>query len=375
MSATYSFRFHRKEVKIFVDHGLLSEVGEFISSYDPFRVVIITDTTVADLYAKKVMEEIERQGIRTQLFTFSPGEKKKARKIVWWIENEMLGFATADSAVVGIGGGVVLDVAGYVAAEFFREKLLFFAIPTTLMGMHDAAIGAKNAVNSERGKHSFGVYYAPEFVLCDLDTLSTLPERELKSGIVESVKHALCQDLSFLSTIARRDYDEIVRRTIELKLECMKEDEEEKFTPILHVGHTLGHQIEFQSLHSTDTLTHGEALSHGIKCEALLSHKLGILSEEDCRKVLEIFENLSLNFPLPPLNIQKIVEGLQYDNKRTRRGAPFFLLTSLGEKPKVVWEDEIPREVLLDSLQTYEKIARMHARENRHLAYLSEMVV
>ena len=79
-------------------------------------------------------------------------------------------------------------------------------------------------MNSDRAKHSFGVYYAPEFVLCDLDTLTTLPERELKSGMVESVKHALCQDLSFLSTIARRDYEQIVRRTIELKLECMKED-------------------------------------------------------------------------------------------------------------------------------------------------------
>lgn len=360
MRARYSFTFRGKEVPIYVSHGLLSKAADLISSYDPFHVVVITDTTVADLYAKKVVEELEGRGVLTQLFSFSPGEERKARKIKDWIEEEILGFATADSAIVGIGGGVVLDIAGYVAAEFFREKLMFFAIPTTLMAMHDAAIGAKNAVNSDKAKHSFGVYYAPEFVLCDLDVLRTLPERELKGGLVESVKHALCQDLSFLSTIERRDYDKIVCRTIELKLECMREDEEEKFTPILHVGHTLGHQIEFQSLHSTDVLTHGEALSHGIKCEALLSCRLGILNEEDCRKIFEIFENLDLNFPLPPLNIPKIIDGLRYDNKRTRRGAPFFLLSALGSAPVVVWEDEIPREILEDCLLSYKTLARMH---------------
>ena len=360
MKAQYSFTFRGREVPIFIGHGLLEKAADLIAEADPFRAVIITDTTVADLYAKKVMKEIEERGIRTQLFSFSPGETRKARKIKDWIEEEILGFATVDSAIVGIGGGVVLDIAGYVAAEFFREKLMFFAIPTTLMAMHDAAIGAKNAVNSDKAKHSFGVYYAPEFVLCDLDVLRTLPERELKSGLVESVKHALCQDLSFLSTIEQRDYDKIVCRTIELKLECMREDEEEKFTPILHVGHTLGHQIEFQSLHSTNVLTHGEALSHGIKCEALLSHRLGILSEEDCHQVFEIFKNLDLDFPLPPLDIPKLIDGLRYDNKRTRRGAPFFLLSALGSAPKVVWEDEIPRETLEGCLLDYQTLARMH---------------
>ena len=353
------FRFAGKETEVIVDWDILPGIGQKIAEYDPYRIVIVTDTNVRKSYGEFVKKQIESQGIECLLLDFHPGEAQKAREVKDKILDEMLGFATADSGVVAVGGGIVLDVAGYAACEYFREKLKFFAVPTTLMAAHDAAIGAKNALNSRFAKHSFGVYYSPEFVLVDVKTLQTLSQREIRNGLIESIKHAMAQDPGFLEyllslpsdlKLSKEELLEVVNRTIDLKLECMKEDEYEMFNPVLHLGHTLGHQIEF---HSNFLLTHGDALSLGIRAEAVLANKLGMLSSDDVARTFSIFERIGAPSKLPNASdelFDKIIEGLKYDNKRIRRGTPFFLLKKLGLPPIAVYEDTIPKEYILQCL-------------------------
>jgi len=358
---TKTFNFAGKETKVIVGWDTFADIGQKIAEHDPYRIVIVTDTTVRKLYGEFVKKQIESQGIECKLIDFHPGEFQKAREVKDRVLDEMLGFATADSGVVGLGGGIVLDVAGYAACEYFREKLKFFAVPTTLMAAHDAAIGAKNALNSRFAKHSYGVYYAPEFVFVDVKTLQSLNQRETRNGLIESIKHAIAQDLDFLEyllslpsdlKLSKEDLLAVVNRTIDLKLECMNGDEYEMFNPVLHLGHTLGHQIEF---HSNFQLTHGEALSLGIRAEAYLSKELGMLSQEEVNRVYLIFEKLGAPTKLPNPSeelFSKIVESLKYDNKRTRRGTPFFLLKELGVPPVLVNEEDIPRKLIFDCLNS-----------------------
>ena len=356
-----SFHFAGKETKILIGYDTIQDLGSMVAEHDPYRIVIVTDTNVKNLYGDSVKKQIESRGIECKLIDFHPGEFQKAREVKDRVLDEMLGFATADSGVIGLGGGIVLDVAGYAACEYFREKLKFFAVPTTLMAAHDAAIGAKNALNSRFAKHSYGVYYAPEFVFVDAKVLQSLNQREIRNGLIESIKHAMAQDFDFLDyllslpddlKLSREELLKIIERTIDLKLECMAGDEYEMFNPVLHLGHTLGHQIEF---HSNFQLTHGEALSLGIRAEASLSKDLGMLSEEEVKRVYSIFERIGAPAKLPdPSNelFSKIVESLKYDNKRTRRGTPFFLLKKLGLPPVLVNEDEIPKEQILKCLNS-----------------------
>jgi len=354
-----SFRFAGKETKVIIGWDTLADIGQRIAEHDPYRIVIVTDTTVRKPYGEFVKKQIESQGIECKLLDFHPGEVQKAREIKDRILDEMLGFATADSGVVAVGGGIVQDIAGYAACEYFREKLKFFAVPTTLMAAHDAAIGAKNALNSRFAKHSYGVYYAPEFVFVDAKTLQSLNQRETRNGLIESIKHAMAQDLGFLEyllslpsdlKLSKEELLAVVNRTIDLKLECMSGDEYEMFNPVLHLGHTLGHQIEF---HSNFLLTHGEALSLGIRAEASLANKLGMLSSEEVARTFSIFERIGAPSGISNASgelFNSIIDGLKYDNKRTRRGTPFFLLKKLGAPPVAVHEDTIPKTHILQCL-------------------------
>ncbi len=358
---TKNFCFEGKETDIIIGWGILKNIGEKIAEHNPYRIVVVTDANIRKTYGEFVKRQIESQGIECMLVDFHPGEAQKAREVKDRILNEMLGFATADSGVVAVGGGIVLDVAGYAACEYFREKLKFFAVPTTLMAAHDAAIGAKNAVNSRFAKHSFGVYYPPKFVFIDAETIMSLNQREIRNGLMESIKHAMAQDIGFLEyllslpsdmKLSKEELLEVINRTIDLKLECMKGDEYEMFNPVLHLGHTLGHQIEF---HSNFLLTHGEALSLGIRAEAVLANKLGMLSSEDVARVFSIFKRIGAPSKIPNASdefLDKVIEGLKYDNKRTRRGTPFFLLKEFGIPPITVYEDSIPKEYILQCLKS-----------------------
>ena len=355
MMAVKTFCFAGKKTKVIVGWDILANIGQRIAEHDPYRIVIITDTNVREPYGEFVKKKIEEQGIECMLIDFHPGEAQKAREVKDRILDKMLGFATADSGVVAVGGGIVQDIAGYAACEYFRGKLKFFAVPTTLMAAHDAAIGAKNAVNSRFAKHSFGVYYSPEFVFIDAKTLKSLNQREIRNGLVESIKHAMAQDLNFLEyllslpsdlKLSKAELLRVVNRTIDLKLKCMKEDEYEMFNPVLHLGHTLGHQIEF---HSKFLLTHGEALSLGIRAEAVLANKLDILSSRDVSRTFSIFERIGAPSKIPKVSekfFDRVIDGLRYDNKRTRRGTPFFLLREIGIPPITVYEDAIPKKYI-----------------------------
>ena len=276
------------------------------------RSAIITDHTVAALYGKRISAYFQ-----APLFSFPSGEMCKTRATKEALEDQLLlaGYLR-DTTIIGLGGGVVTDMAGFIAATFCRGVPLIL-IPTTLLAMVDAAIGGKNGVNTAHGKNMIGTIYHPEKVIIDPRFLKTLPEKELFNGRVEMIKHGLIADPGLIKT-----FD--LHRAIEVKRRIVAQDDHETgIRSLLNLGHTLGHALEKLSDY---TLSHGEAVAQGIVLESRISHALGILDSDSLALIEELF-------PLPALVFtpEKIAEALKSDKKR-RGGLPHFvLLKKIGE--------------------------------------------
>lgn len=250
-----------------------------IKACSPSHVFIITDTNVAPLYASDVKELIEKSGFTTHVLAFSAGEQHKTRKTKEFLEDKMLKQgASRQAVVVGLGGGVVLDMAGFVAATYARGIPLFF-IPTTLLAMCDAAIGGKNGVNVEYGKNLIGTLYQPKAIFIDPSYLDTLPVDEYKNGIVELIKHGAILDINYFEfleqnaqKILNKESDtlvEAISRSIAIKLQVVQEDEcEQGKRRLLNFGHTIGHAVEQVSGY---TIAHGRAVAYGMVIESQLA--------------------------------------------------------------------------------------------------------
>lgn len=225
---------------------------------------IITDHTVAQLYGLAAL----RYFGKAQLFSFPAGEASKTRETKAWLEDALLeaGFGK-ETTIVGLGGGVVTDMAGFLAATFYRGVPLIL-IPTTLMAMVDTAIGGKNGVNTGRGKNQLGTIYPPHQVIFDTRFLSTLPVQEWQNGFSEIIKHGLIADTTLLKTFDIRDAIEVKRRIVAQDLY------DKGKRRLLNFGHKIGHALETASGYQ---ITHGEAIAKGLVIESRVALELGYL--------------------------------------------------------------------------------------------------
>ncbi len=230
------------------------------------RYAIVTDHTVANLYGQDALRHF---GPDAQLFSFPPGEKSKTRATKAWLEDAMLEACfTKESTIVGLGGGVVTDLAGFLASTFYRGVPLIL-IPTTLMAMVDTAIGGKNGVNTELGKNQIGTIYQPQRVIFDRRFLATLPASEWRNGFSEVIKHGLIANPSLLRTFDIFDAVEVKRRIIATDLY------EKGKRRLLNFGHKIGHALEVASEYQ---MSHGEAVAKGIVMESRIALELGYLN-------------------------------------------------------------------------------------------------
>jgi 3-dehydroquinate synthase len=319
-----------------IGSGNLANVSQFCDAdQDDAHVVIITDAIVDGLYSEPVSDAIALLGCEIDVLVIEAGEQSKAPDVVAELWEQMLDQgADRTTVVVALGGGVVGDVAGFVAATFGRG-LRFVQVPTTLLAQVDSSVGGKVGVNLPGGKNMVGAFWQPRGVLIDVDVLSTLPDREYSAGLAEVVKYGVIQDAEFFAyleqsatAINARDAEVltyIVQRCCRLKADVVEQDEREEtgLRAILNYGHTFGHA--FEAATDYEKLLHGEAVAIGMMCAARLAERLGRVDAAFIARQQALLEAFRLPLGVPNLDHDEIIE-LMYRDKKVDHGRLRFVL-------------------------------------------------
>ncbi|MCX7886639.1 MAG: 3-dehydroquinate synthase [Verrucomicrobiae bacterium] len=335
--------------EIFVGRGLLDRIAEVVKPLGLGRQgVVISDTNVAALYGMRVCEAFRGAGFNVGLLTFSAGEASKSLRQASRLLEKLPAFGLdRQSFVVALGGGVVGDLAGFVAAVYLRG-IHYIQVPTTLLAMVDSSVGGKTGVNLPQGKNLVGAFYQPRLVIADTATLRTLPRRELRAGFAEVIKYGAISDAAFFRwleghyrEILRLDSAAIrrtVRRCCELKAEVVSADERESgLRAILNFGHTVGHAME--ALVEYEGLLHGEAVAVGMCCAARLSVKRAGLREVEARRLQALIAASGLPTRLGKrFSVSALREAMRLDKKARAGRLRFVLLERLG---KAVVSDDV----------------------------------
>lgn len=309
------------------------------------RVVLITDHHVQKLYADHVVKALEGQGCDVLLISIEPGESSKTREQKHSIEDQMLEAGCGrDILMIALGGGVVSDLAGFIASTYARGVALCY-IPTTLLAMVDAAIGGKTGVNTAHGKNLIGTFYQPQRVFCDLKMFSTLSHDEMANGLVESVKHALIWDADYFievdallddfyqgKELLQDDLLSLVLRSCQIKIEVVEQDETEQggVRQILNFGHSVAHALERELGYQ---ISHGQAVLMGLWVESFCSFERGFLSMGDFNRIKRALAKISFSkvIDFKSLSLDALYEAMRLDKKALARQPRFVLLDRLGQ--------------------------------------------
>ena len=329
--------------------GLLSQIGSMAREagfHSP--VPVITDDTVAPLYAETVRHSLEEAGYTAFVLSFPAGEPSKnletmARLYDGLVERRV----ERKSGLVALGGGVVGDVAGFAAATYLRG-IPFIQVPTTLLAQVDAAVGGKVGIDHAKGKNLIGAFYQPKAVVIDTRTLHTLPLRQLRAGLAEIIKHGVIRDealfqkvgrsLTPLLTVDEALYQEIIPWNCRIKARVVEEDEKESgLRAILNFGHTVGHAIE--ALTGYNTYLHGEAVALGMLVEARLGQRLGLTPASVIDALHDLLQQAAFPLEKPDLPSDKLIEAMFLDKKVERGTLRFILPDAIGHVQIVPVDD------------------------------------
>ena len=344
-----------RSYSILVGKKLLPELGRRCAALKlGRRCAIISDTNVAKLYASRAEKSLHAAGFEPVLITVPAGETAKRLQNVQSCYDQLAAHRLErNSFVVALGGGVVGDLAGFVAATYLRG-IPFVQVPTTLLAQVDSSVGGKVGVNLRAGKNLVGAFYQPRLVLADLDTLTTLPLRELRAGLAEVIKYGIIYDAPLFARLERdlpkllkldaQSLAQIIARCCEIKAEVVGQDETEGgLRAILNFGHTIGHALEAISRYGQ--YLHGEAISIGQVAAAELSAALTGLPPSDVERIADLFRRAGLptSVQLNALQMRKLFLAMRLDKKVSDGAIKFVLSPKLG---KVVWGQEVPEELI-----------------------------
>lgn len=326
---------------IAVGSSLLKQAAKFVADRHPGRhAVLISDANVRASYAQPLLQELTSAGYRCNLFEVPAGEASKSIAQADHLWKELLDCRTdRKSVVIAVGGGVVGDLAGFIAATFGRG-LAFFQIPTTLLAQVDSSVGGKVGINLPAAKNMVGAFWQPTGVLIDLDALKTLPKREYLSGLAEVVKYGMILDAPFFEylelvvpQLLQRDsavLEKVVARCCELKALVVEQDEREEtgLRAVLNYGHTFCHAIETVSGYGT--FLHGEAVAIGMIQASQLAEKLGRIEPALTERQRALLRALELPVTAPQLGPQQLLVAMQHDKKVEHGKLRFILPTRMG---------------------------------------------
>lgn len=328
---------------IFIGSNLASAIGKQASKLSlGQRCAVVSDSNVAPIYAAGLSKSLENEGFKTELIVVPAGESSKSLKTVQICYDRLAAMRLErKSFIVALGGGVVGDLAGFLAATYMRG-IDFVQVPTSLLAQVDSSVGGKVGVNLKAGKNLVGAFYQPRFVVCDLESLSTLPEREFKSGLAEVIKYGIIYDAGLfrrlerdMSKILARDTGvlaAIIARCCEIKAEVVQQDETEGgLRAILNFGHTVGHAIE--SVAGYGKYLHGEAVAIGSVAAAHLSCRVLGMPTKDALRMLDLFEQAGLptGIELSRKQQDAIMEAMLLDKKASGGEVKFVLAQAIGK--------------------------------------------
>jgi 3-dehydroquinate synthase len=325
---------------IYIGTNLLEQTALFEPHLKSSTTVfIVSNTTVAPLYAKTLTNTLTQLGKTVRLLELPDGESFKDWQHLQLIFDELLAHgADRQSMIVALGGGVVGDMAGFGAASFMRG-IRFIQVPTTLLAQVDSSVGGKTGINHPLGKNMIGAFHQPVAVIADLNTLRTLPPRELSAGLAEVIKHGAIADADFLDWIEANTgallacdtnaMAHAVLRSCEIKSAVVSADEREGgIRATLNFGHTFGHAIE-SGLGYGEWL-HGEAVGCGMVMAADLSARLGQIGQADAQRLKRIIASMHLPIAPPKLGSQRFMELMQVDKKTEAGQIRYITLGSIG---------------------------------------------
>ena len=340
---------------ILIGGGLLDAAATWQGLPRAARALIVTNTAVAPLYAARLQRAVAAHYAAVSVLELPDGEQFKDWPTLNLIFDRLLGDGCDRQTVLfALGGGVVGDMAGLAAALYMRG-VPFVQVPTTLLAQVDSSVGGKTAINHPAGKNMIGAFYQPLRVVCDLDTLRTLPDRELRAGLAEVIKYGPIADADFLAWIEThleellaRDEAALahaVRRSCEIKAWVVGQDERESgLRAILNFGHTFGHAIE--SGLGYGQWLHGEAVGCGMVMAAQLSARLGLVPAEFAARLQRLIERAGLPVRGPALGAERYLELMRVDKKAQGGEIRFVLIDAPGRAVTRAAPDALVREVL-----------------------------
>ena len=324
---------------IYIGAGLLDDIGSLAEDFLNKTIFIITNESIASLYLDRVIKAFSRY--RVDVYVVPDGESYKNLDSLGKIIGELLKARhTRSTTLVALGGGVIGDLSGYAAASYQRG-VDFIQIPTTLLAQVDSSVGGKTAVNHPLGKNMIGAFHQPKAVYIDLDSLKSLPSRELSAGLAEVIKHGAIFDKNFfawiedhISNLVALDMDAMakaVRRSCEIKASIVARDEKENnVRALLNLGHTFGHAIEHCMGYGC--WLHGEAVGVGLVMAADLSVRLGRLDLAWGRRVKDLVKAAKLPVSPPSsMTADDFIESMSVDKKATNSGLRFIVLNEIGD--------------------------------------------
>ncbi|MCL5289564.1 MAG: 3-dehydroquinate synthase [Bacillota bacterium] len=326
---------------IYIAGGLLNDLGAYLSEM-PLgkKVLLITDTHVDPLYGEKARDTLARAGFQVAAVRVPAGENSKTLDQAAKLYDTAFGHGLDRSCpVVALGGGVVGDLAGFVAATYMRG-VPFVQVPTTLLSQVDSSVGGKVAVNHPRGKNIIGAFYQPRMVLVDVDTLQTLNARELRAGLAEVIKYGVIWDEEFFAWLEENSsgvlnlepaaLEYVIETCCKIKAAVVEQDETEQGRrAILNYGHTIGHAIE--SLSGYGTYLHGEAVAVGMVLEARLALNKDLLTIDEAARITRLLSQVGLPVSLPQgLAAGDMIKSMYFDKKVTENKLTFALPVNIG---------------------------------------------
>jgi len=347
--------------QISIGPNLLKYVGQQLRRGDNGdKVVIITNPTVNQLYGNIIENSLTDNGFIVKVIEVPEGENEKSLQNASRLYGELTDYnAERSTSILAFGGGVIGDLAGFVAATYLRG-LPFIQIPTTLLAQIDSSVGGKVAVNYNQFKNKIGSFYQPKLVVSDIVTLHTIPDVEFISGMAEIIKHALIWDAELFNYIDKcldkimnksdETLEELVYRAVEIKTRVIEKDEKDlDLRNILNYGHTVGHAIETLSEYK---LKHGEAVAIGMFMAGRISNKMGMISNDELYRMKDVLERVGLSTKLPDVDIHQLINIMKHDKKVLAGKIRFILLNSIG---KAIMSNDVPLSLVEEVLvKTYE---------------------
>ena len=331
-----------RSYQISIGTRILDRVGSLVGSCCPTQhAVVVTDENVEQPHAMNVAKSLQETGVQTDLVVLPSGESTKSIEVAEQLWKKCLEVeVNRKSIIVAVGGGVIGDLAGFIAATYARG-LRFLQIPTTLLAQVDSSVGGKVGINLPDAKNMVGAFWQPAGVLIDTATLDTLPAREYRAGLAEVVKYGVILDEEFFEYLERTESDinqrkpsvliDIVERSCQLKAKIVSEDEREEsgLRAVLNYGHTFAHALE--SVTGYRELLHGEAVSIGMLCASRLAEHLGGFDHASTERQAALLKNLGLPVAVPQVDHANILKAFRSDKKSEGNNLRFVLPSRIGK--------------------------------------------